>query len=79
MIEEYEKKKKKQVSYMRSILDYSIGGLIVCVGVFFLIRNKFDWEFNERYVPNSMDKVFGAICVLYGVWRIYRGYKKNYF
>lgn len=79
MIEDYEKKRKKQVSFMRSVFDYGIGTLILAVGVFLVIRDRFDLAFNERFVPNYMDKVFGAICILYGGWRIYRGYKKNYF
>ena len=79
MIEDYEKRKKKQIASMRSLLDYGIGLVITCVGIFFFFRNKFNIPFNDSYPPNTMDKVFGAICVMYGCWRIYRGYKKNYF
>ena len=63
----------------KSIMDYAIGILIVLMGVFFLLRQNFKLEFNDDYPPNNMDKVFGVICLLYGGWRIYRGYKKNYF
>jgi hypothetical protein len=79
MLEEYEKRKRKQVSLMRSLLDYGMGVLILFLGVFFFFRHRFDLSFNETFPPNELDKVFGAICVLYGAWRIYRGYKKNYF
>jgi hypothetical protein len=79
MLEEYEKKKRKQVASMKSIMDYGIGTLIVCTGIFFFFRNKFPIELNESFPPNEIDKIFGAICMLYGGWRIYRGYKKNYF
>ncbi len=79
MFEEYEKKKKKQVSLMRSLLDYGMGVLIVMAGFFFFFRAKLDLPLNERFPPNDTDKLFGAICLLYGGWRIYRGYKKNYF
>jgi len=79
MIEEYEKKKRKRASSMRSIMDYGIGIFILVVGFFFFFRNKFPISFNQDYPPNEVDKLFGAICVLYGGWRIYRGYKKNYF
>lgn len=64
---------------MRAILDYGMGIAIIVLGIFFFFRNKFDLEFNVRYPPNYMDKILGVICVLYGGWRIYRGYKKNYF
>lgn len=79
MFEEYEKKRREQVSLMRSLLDYGIGTLIVLAGVFFIIRNRFDLVVNETYPPNNAQRIFGAVCVLYGIWRIYRGYKKNYF
>jgi hypothetical protein len=79
MLEEYEKKRKKQVSSMRSIMDYAMGIIIVLLGVVFFFRDRFKLELNDNYPPNYLDKVFGIICVLYGAWRIYRGYKKNYF
>ncbi len=79
MFEEYEKNKKKQVSLMRSLLDYGMGVLILLAGFFFLFRGRFDLPLNERFPPNETDKIFGFICLLYGGWRIYRGYKKNYF
>jgi hypothetical protein len=79
MFEEYERKRRKQVALMRSLLDYGVGFLIVCAGVFLFFRDKMDLEFNERFIPNVWDKIFGIICVAYGAWRIYRGYKKNYF
>ena len=79
MIEEYEKQKRKRLALQKSIMDYAIGTLILAMGIFFLLRQNFKLEFNEDYPPNYMDKIFGVICLLYGGWRIYRGYKKNYF
>lgn len=80
MFEEYENKKRKQISLMRSLLDYGMGVLIILAGIFFFFRAKFDiGDFNENYPPDTIDKVFGGICILYGLWRVYRGYKKNYF
>ena len=79
MIEEYENRKRKQVSLMRSLLDYGIGLMIVVAGVFLFFRANMNLDFNERYPPNKWDKILGVIFLLYGSWRIYRGYKKNYF
>ena len=79
MFEEYEKRKRKQVSTMRSIMDAGMGILIFLLGVFFFFRNQLDIDFNKSFPPNNMDKIFGAICMAYGVWRMYRGYKKKYF
>ena len=79
MLEEYEKRKRRQVALMRSILDYGVGILILLAGTFLFFRDGFDISFNETFPPNKWDKIFGVICVAYGGWRIYRGYKKNYF
>jgi len=80
VFEEYEKKKRKQVSQMRSLMDFGMGVIIFGAGVFFFFRSKLGAiPLNERFPPNEIDKIFGAFCLLYGAWRIYRGYKKNYF
>jgi hypothetical protein len=79
MFEEYEKKKRKQLTLMRSLLDYGMGILILVLGLFFFFRNKFNISINETFPPNDIDKIFGVVCLLYGGWRIYRGYKKKYF
>lgn len=79
MFDEYEKKKRNQISLMKSLLDYGMGLLILLAGLFFFFRGKFSISFNERFPPNDMDKIFGAICIIYGCWRIYRGYQKKYF
>lgn len=79
MIEEYEKKKRKQIGSMRALLDYGMGILVIAAGFFFIFRSKLDIPFNKKFPPNDMDIWFGAICLLYGSWRVYRGYRKNYF
>ena len=79
MLEEYEQRKRKQISLMRSLLDYGLGTAIIIAGLFLFFRDRFDLNFNENYPPNYMDRIFGGVCILYGAWRIYRGYMKNYF
>lgn len=79
MFEDYEKKKKKQVTLMRSLLDYGMGLVILLLGLFFFFRDKMNISFNESFPPNTIDKIFGVVCMIYGAWRLYRGYKKNYF
>jgi quinol-cytochrome oxidoreductase complex cytochrome b subunit len=82
MIEEYEKRKKKQISSMMSLKDYGMGIFILLMGLFFLFRIQLGPKFflNQRLgAPDALEKIFGTFCLIYGVWRIYRGYKKNYF
>lgn len=78
MFEEYEKRKRSQISLMRSVMDYGMGILILLVGIFFLFHEHFKFSF-LKFPPSTEDKIFGGIFLVYGLWRIYRGYKKNYF
>jgi hypothetical protein len=78
MFEEYENKKKKQVTQMRSIMDYGMGVLMLIAGTFFLFHKDLKISLGNDS-SSLMDKFFGGLCLLYGSWRIYRGYKKNYF
>jgi len=80
MLEEYERNKRKQISNMRSLMDFGMGLIIFLAGMFFFFRSKFGKiSLNERFPPDDIDKIFGAFCIIYGAWRIYRGFKKNYF
>lgn len=79
MAYDYDEHKKKQISSMRSIMDYGMGVLFLLIGVFFLFHKQFGYELDRFSRYPVLDIVFGAVCLLYGGWRIYRGYKKNYF
>ena len=61
---------------MRAILDYGMGLLILALGVFFIIAPRLGFNFG---VDDFYRYFFAGLCVLYGGWRFYRGYKKNYF
>lgn len=81
MPEEYDRKKRKQVSQMKSVMDYGMGIFILLIGLFFLFRDKLENFPLSKGLgkPDATEKVFGGLCILYSIWRIYRGYKKNYF
>ena len=80
-LEEFEKEelteREKGYIRMRSIMDYGMGVLWTAMGVFLFFIEKFNAELAERYDPNII-KIFGGICFVYGLFRIYRGYKKKY-
>ncbi len=63
---------------MRSIMDYGMGLLWLAMGIFIMFIKKFNTGLEARFDDPVM-KLFGGICILYGVFRIYRGYRKNYF
>src|SRR5690349_16109950 len=78
MLEEYEKKRRKQVSFMRSLMDYAMGVILLLLGIALFFHEQLKIRISESFTPN-MVKLLGVIFVIYGAWRIYRGFKKNYF
>lgn len=75
--EDYEDKKMRAYSNRRAIMDYGMGVLYIAAGGFVVLANKLGYELNFLPVPYSY--VFGGLFLIYGIFRIYRGYKKNYF
>jgi hypothetical protein len=80
-LEEFEKEeltdREKGYQRMRSIMDHGMGILWTGMGVFMIFIKKFSADLAEKYDSNTF-KIFGAVCIIYGSFRIYRGYKKNY-
>ncbi len=72
----FEEKRRTAYSWRRSILDYGMGVIIAGFGIFFLLADKFKIDFA---IDPTMRYLFSGLCLLYGGFRIYRGYKKNYF
>ncbi len=81
-LEEFEKDEQsdrnKGYVLMKSIMDYGMGLLWMGMGVFLTFVKYFSDDFAQRF-DDPWFKVLGIICIIYGVFRIYRGYKKNYF
>jgi len=80
-LEEFEKEqlneRDKGYIRMRSMMDFGMGVLWIAMGVFLIFIKKFNPGMAERFGDPTM-KIFGGICILYGLFRMYRGYKKNY-
>ncbi|MEO5889645.1 MAG: hypothetical protein ABIQ31_05295 [Ferruginibacter sp.] len=81
-LEEFEKEqlseRDKGLIRMRSITNYGMGGFMIIVGFFFMFPVKLTQAYINQYDP-VLIKIFAIICWMYGAFRIYRGYKKNYF
>lgn len=78
MVEDYEKNKRRQIGNMRSVADYGMGTLFLIIGLYLLLYRQLGINILNRE-PSSTDYLFGGLFTVYGAWRIYRGYKKNYF
>jgi hypothetical protein len=71
-----EQRKRRSYELRRSILDYGMGVMILGFGVFLLIAHHFGFTFTIEPYPRYC---LAALFMIYGAWRIYRGYKKNYY
>jgi hypothetical protein len=69
-------RRTKGYMLMRSIMDYGMGFLIFLLGVFFIFSKQLGFSFE---IESFYRYFFAGLCILYGGWRAYRGYKKNYF
>ena len=77
MEQETPDRRKRGYSLRRSIMDYGMGAVIGGLGVFFLVSPKLGLQYPllEGFYRYAM----GGLFILYGGFRAYRGYKKNYF
>lgn len=75
--EEQLSAREKGMIRMRSVMDMGMGLMWMGMGVFFIFIRQFNTDLAARY-DDSVMKIFGGICVIYGIFRIYRGIKKNY-
>ena len=81
-LEEFENRqlseREKGLIRMKSITNYGMGAFIILTGVFFLIHPAMADKYFARY--DRLDtNIFGIVCLIYGLFRVFRGYKKNYF
>jgi hypothetical protein len=72
MLEDFQEEQRKRTIRIRSFMDFTMGGLFIVGGSLLLIYKVGRLEDINR-------KGLGILFILYGIWRIYRGYKKNYF
>jgi hypothetical protein len=72
MLEDYQGEQRKKTARIRSFMDFTMGGLFIVIGIALLI-------YQVGTLGELNRKGLGVLFILYGIWRIYRGYKKNYF
>jgi len=81
-LEEFEEDplshRQKNYLRMRSLMDFCMGALWMAMGIFLLFIKHFDANLALRFDDPTF-KMLGAVCVIYGIFRIYRGIKKNYY
>lgn len=68
--------KRKGYVLMRSMMDYGMGFLYLAVGFFMIFPELLGFEMEN--FDKMFRYIFGGICIIYGLWRFYRGYRKEY-
>ena len=76
-MDDLELKRRRAYSNRRSIMDIGMGFIYAAMGAFFLLSKELG--VNIDFPPTPFNYIFGGLCLLYGGFRIYRGFKKNYF
>jgi hypothetical protein len=66
--------KRDTSSWLRSLYNYTMGVLWIGVGVFILFHKK--WGYDLELRP-ALGEIFGVSSILYGLFRVYRGYKNQ--
>jgi len=72
----FDSKNRNTSSLLRSIYNYTMGVLWLGVGIFFLFHEKWGYEFFKGK-ERLLGQIFGVSAVLYGLFRVYRGFKKQ--
>ncbi|MEO9020667.1 MAG: hypothetical protein ABI237_13610 [Ginsengibacter sp.] len=79
-LEEFENtpdKKTKRYVLMRSITDFGMGIIYLGVGILILFAKQF--KFSSDFAMGGLAKGFAVLVIIYGSWRLYRGFQKKYF
>ena len=73
----FDDRKKGSSSWLRTIYDYTMGVLWLAVGILFAFHKKIgvDLRFSDKEM--TLAYIFGVSAILYGLFRIYRGYKNK--
>lgn len=67
---------KQNYVLRRAVLDFGMGVIILGFGILFLFAPKLGLHLS---IDDLFRYIFSGLCLLYGGFRIYRGWRKNYF
>ena len=77
MANDYEEKRRRAYVNRRAIMDFGMGIIYAVMGGFFLASELFGIVM--EFPPKPFSYIFGGLCLLYGGFRIYRGFRRDYF
>jgi hypothetical protein len=71
-------KPERAMVRMKSLTNYVMGFVLLGCGFAVFFPPKSIAEFIAKYDELAI-QMLGGICIIYGIFRVYRGYMKNYF
>ena len=74
--EDHTDQKTKRYILTKSIMDLGMGLIYIAIGIMILFAKKIG--LTSSFIESTMGKIFAGLIMLYGVWRLYRGVKKDY-
>lgn len=74
---DYHDTKVKRYANMKSIIDFGMGIIYLGVGIVILLAKKL--KLKNEFADSAIGKGLAVIVIIYGAWRIYRAFKKDYF
>jgi hypothetical protein len=77
MSNEFRDRQRKSYILMRTTYDLTMALLLLGMAVVMLFPEKLKIE-RILEIDSSFRYMFGAICVMYGGFRLYRGIKRDY-
>jgi hypothetical protein len=75
MLTDNRDKRERNYIIMRSVMDYGMGLVIFSFGVFLFFSDRLGFDFQ---IEPFFRYFFAGMCLVYGAWRMFRGYKKSY-
>ena len=72
----FNDKERNTSTLLRTVYNYTMGVLWLGVGIFFLFHEKWGFTFFDSEKQKPLGVIFGVSAILYGLFRVYRGFKK---
>ena len=81
MEQDYRENQRKGYMSMRSVSDFTMASFILIIGIIMALGDKFGIPALTQMLQArdaSLRYIFGALCLFYGGFRLYRAFKKDY-
>ncbi|MEO7530819.1 MAG: hypothetical protein ABIS69_05390 [Sediminibacterium sp.] len=78
MENDFRVKQKKSYNVMRMSYDFTIALLLLGMAVVMLFADKLGIDQLSGKDNDLFRYFFGSLCLLYGGFRLYRGFKRDY-